>query len=305
MKRKFKIGDRVKCVGRQAGCVVGDTCKIINIDGTHMPYLVELDTERSNYHDGGLSGVKGKPNCCYWCYEETLELILNHEPIIIYQNGREVVAFDKESGKKAVAKCSPNDEFDFMTGAKLAFERLVEPTTVDRTAKVGEYVKVLSEGGHCAKKDSILKVKKVFDEDGWVDVYLDDKMSRITTLRREQYVVAENYKPEVKRNKILRGRPDGAHLGIIGKETLLRDINGEQLYVGDTVELFHREMRPWGLYAICNTDANGDFVMSIANSSNTKENHGKIADGWKIIKRASYADLKVGDVIDDVKVDYE
>lgn len=44
--------------------------------------------------------------------------------IVIYKDGAETVALDKTTGKKAVAKCSPQDTYDFYTGAKLAFERL-------------------------------------------------------------------------------------------------------------------------------------------------------------------------------------
>lgn len=46
------------------------------------------------------------------------------KPVIIYRNGQDVIAFDKETGEKAVAKCHPNDEFDFAIGAKIAFGRL-------------------------------------------------------------------------------------------------------------------------------------------------------------------------------------
>lgn len=46
------------------------------------------------------------------------------EVIVIYRNGAETVTLDKRTGKKGVAKCSPADEYDFTTGAKLAFERL-------------------------------------------------------------------------------------------------------------------------------------------------------------------------------------
>mgnify|MGYP006916043099 CR=1 FL=1 len=49
------------------------------------------------------------------------------ETIVIYRDGNSVIAKDKVTGKKAVAKCHPDDEFDFMTGAKLALERLSQP----------------------------------------------------------------------------------------------------------------------------------------------------------------------------------
>lgn len=55
--------------------------------------------------------------------EHWLEPVPN-ETIVIYRKGREVVAYDKVSKKKAIARCHPDDEFDFMMGAELAFERL-------------------------------------------------------------------------------------------------------------------------------------------------------------------------------------
>lgn len=48
-----------------------------------------------------------------------------NETIVIYRKDNEVIALDKATGKKAIAKCSPEDTFDFNIGAKLAFERLM------------------------------------------------------------------------------------------------------------------------------------------------------------------------------------
>lgn len=47
------------------------------------------------------------------------------ETIVIYRNGDKTVALDKTTGKKAEAKCSTEDTYDFYTGAKIAFERLI------------------------------------------------------------------------------------------------------------------------------------------------------------------------------------
>ena len=54
---------------------------------------------------------------------EDVEPVKN-ECIVIYRKHNQVIALDKVTGEKAIAKCSPEDEFDFYTGAKLAFERL-------------------------------------------------------------------------------------------------------------------------------------------------------------------------------------
>lgn len=53
--------------------------------------------------------------------------------IVIYQKGNEVIALDKFTGRKATAKCSPEDEFNFSTGAKIAFNRLIKPELLNTT----------------------------------------------------------------------------------------------------------------------------------------------------------------------------
>ena len=49
---------------------------------------------------------------------------VKNDCIVIYRKDNETIALDKTTGAKAVAKCSPEDKYDFTTGAKLAFERL-------------------------------------------------------------------------------------------------------------------------------------------------------------------------------------
>lgn len=61
---------------------------------------------------------------CEWIFGET-DLEPVNETIVIYRKDREVIAVDKVTGDKAIAKCSPEDTFDFNVGAKLAFERLM------------------------------------------------------------------------------------------------------------------------------------------------------------------------------------
>lgn len=49
--------------------------------------------------------------------------------IVIHSNGRDTIAIEKLNGKeirRAVAKCSPDDEYKWETGRDLAFERLTE-----------------------------------------------------------------------------------------------------------------------------------------------------------------------------------
>lgn len=69
--------------------------------------------------------------------EDDLEPV--NETIVIYNKEREVIALDKATGNKAIARCNPADEYDFRIGAKLAFDRLMnsnkESTTVEDMRK--------------------------------------------------------------------------------------------------------------------------------------------------------------------------
>lgn len=121
--------------------------------------------------------------------------------IVIYHNDNKVVALDKSTGEKAEANCNPADEFDFRTGAKLAFNRLmgedVKPDNgvreVKRKAKVGEYIKIVDakpflipyENGEIFR---VIGVKNATCE-------VENPVKRFCAWHRE-YVVLENYKPE-------------------------------------------------------------------------------------------------------------
>ena len=48
--------------------------------------------------------------------------------IVIFRRGREVIAKDVATGNKGIAKCSPDDEFVFKTGASIALARLMAKT---------------------------------------------------------------------------------------------------------------------------------------------------------------------------------
>lgn len=63
--------------------------------------------------------------------------------IVIYQKENQTIALNKETGEKAVARCHPDDEFDFEIGAKLAFQRLLgseEDDSMVQSAKAFEKV---------------------------------------------------------------------------------------------------------------------------------------------------------------------
>ena len=118
---KFKVGDKVRILDgsnienyaggwtKKMGRYVGEVYKVANV--AHYNSI-------SNMYEYELEGVG------YVWDERGLERCGN-ETIVIYRKDNEVIALDKRTGKKAIAKCSPEDTFDFNIGAKLAFERLM------------------------------------------------------------------------------------------------------------------------------------------------------------------------------------
>lgn len=100
---------------------------------------------------------------------------MENKKIVIITDGKETHArlYDgKKVIKSAIAKCSPDDEFDFDIGAKLAFERLMkeekgEWRVVHRPAKVGDYIRLLTNGGFSfSLPGDILKVSATFRDSG-------------------------------------------------------------------------------------------------------------------------------------------
>lgn len=197
-KRKFKVGDRVvEKKGQKKGIVVDFSKDYENV-------LVKFGGWNEG-HDGRGHTESGKTyygkHCWYFC-EEQLEIIKD-ETIVIYRNDNKVVALDKSTGEKAEANCNPADEFDFRTGAKLAFNRLmgedVKPDNgvreVKRKAKVGEYIKVVY-AMPCLipyKNGDIFKVNCVTTSG-----CICKKSEENVGLWHKEYVVLENYKPEEK-----------------------------------------------------------------------------------------------------------
>lgn len=200
VKRKFKVGDRVKVkkdivtLNRRTVGKCGTVKELL----TDNYCSVEFD-EFVGGHDCNGFAKEGHG----WNHaEDALDLVkTQNETIVIYRNDNKVVALDKSTGEKAEAKCNPADEFDFRTGAKLAFNRLMgEDVKLDngvrevkRKANVGEYVKVV-----CAmpclipyKNGDIFKVNCVTTSG-----CICKKSEENVGLWHSEYVVLENYKPE-------------------------------------------------------------------------------------------------------------
>ena len=207
-KHKFKVGDRYK------SGYFADNDAVIEI--------TEISGGTVFYKDVVGESIGLKHFQIGSIFSAALEKV--DTTIVIYRNDNKVVALDKSTGEKAEAKCNPADEFDFRTGAKLAFNRLMgEDVKIDngvrevkRKAKVGEYVKIVDahpylipyKNGDIFKVISTSKPGVVIEKDG----------TPVTSAWHREYVVLENYKPEEK----------------------AQEENENEIHVCDMVEVTHR-----------------------------------------------------------------
>lgn len=127
MSFKFNIGDRVRILdGSKIKGYAGGWCEMDEYVGeeriivrqfTHNGHnAYELQDDWHTWDERGLERVAGKSK----------RANRQMEKITIYRDGNSVVAVDMRNGNKGVARCSPDDEFDFSVGAALAFDRLMK-----------------------------------------------------------------------------------------------------------------------------------------------------------------------------------
>ena len=114
---RFKEGDKVRVKKFKERPIFWE------IEGK-MDHLMGKVVEIKGSTTWGEYKVYDPKHHCEWIFSET-DLEPVNETIVIYRKDREVVAADKVTGDKAIAKCSPEDTFDFNIGAKLAFDRLM------------------------------------------------------------------------------------------------------------------------------------------------------------------------------------
>lgn len=195
MKHKFHVGDVVKPNKKADENYTITTTSVVReaIVTELRDYTMDIKIIKGSCSVGEVFTVE----------EKYFDLVrkAKQETIVIYRNDNKVVALDKTTGEKAEAKCNPADEFDFRTGAKLAFNRLMgedakpDDGEVKRKAKIGEYVKVVNAKPaiHSYKNGDIFKVAYVTTS-GCICKNSDGD----TGLWHEEYVVLENYKPEKK-----------------------------------------------------------------------------------------------------------
>lgn len=215
VKRKFKVGDVVKPNKKADENYTITTTSVVReaIVTELRDYTMEIKIIKGSCSVGEVFTVEEK------CFD--LVRKAKQETIVIYRKDNKVIALDKSTGEKAEAKCNPADEFDFRTGAKLAFNRLmgedVKPDNgvreVKRKAKVGEYVKIVDAKPYLIpyKNGDIFKVIST-DKSG---VVVEKDGTPVTAAWHREYVVLENYKPEEK----------------------AQEHNDSEIHVGDMIEV--------------------------------------------------------------------
>lgn len=88
------------------------------VSGNHPPIWLSF------FNDGSIFANSLAPVVQY----EKPEILPKEPKIVVCRDGNRVTASLYEGGKKVaagVAKCSPEDTFDFATGARIAFDRLM------------------------------------------------------------------------------------------------------------------------------------------------------------------------------------
>ena len=172
---KFKVGDKVRIldgskIKNYAGSWVSDMCHHVGKVAT----VNKVDT----FWDDSCVSYRMKEFSYRWD-ERGLEPAEEVKNVVIWRTGNRVYAKDTITGKETVARCSPEDTFDFLTGAKLALERLEK---LSKPLAVGDEVRVINTG----------EVYR-FGE-GWINEHIKNDLLKI----RFAYGVSLGY-PDVKK----------------------------------------------------------------------------------------------------------
>lgn len=162
---KYKVGDKVRV---RKDLEVGK-CYFMADGREHNSFITEMlplcgKVVTIAARTGGQYHVEGSK----WSWvDEMFEGLAEQPKIVITTDGETTLArlYDgKRVVKRAEAKCSPSDAFDFMTGAKLALERLAvepEPEPAAPTYAEGDIVRVVRKTGPIYHHYAIGTIAKV------------------------------------------------------------------------------------------------------------------------------------------------
>lgn len=174
---------------------------------TEVNFFLSTDKEYAIIVDGSIISYTANATAIMLWHENSKKISAaeflkeNKETIVIYRNGSETIALEKNTGRKAVAKCSAEDTYNFEIGAKLALTRLFPETVreVKRYAEVGEYIKITDPIAAMGKykRGDVFRVTEAFPETEYAVQHV--KCYEVSIIiRYDEYVVLENYQPEEK-----------------------------------------------------------------------------------------------------------
>ena len=122
--RKFKVGDRVRVIKDYDSAKKGMVGTIAVVRDEKI-VGVKFDKK---FYGGHILGGRCEHGYGQWVYPDCIELISGNKIVITADGATTTARFydGKKVIKAAKAECSPEDEFDFKIGAKIAFDRLVD-----------------------------------------------------------------------------------------------------------------------------------------------------------------------------------
>lgn len=145
---------------------------------------------------------------CYLFDERRLEAVKDKQKIVITTDGKTTTArmFEgKKLIKSADAKCHPDDDFDFETGAKVAFDRLVEreeKVKPKELLKNGVFGKTADNDWFVVVGDSVIYKRGMFDIVEEFSEDLDDIVALIAakSFNEARYALKNNSQQVIWRN---------------------------------------------------------------------------------------------------------
>lgn len=321
-KCKFKVGDKVKPTKDNDYPITGQNMElgVVTHVGKYGAFgdgdmKVKILKHKDKDHTGEMFPVQSR------AFKKI------NETIVIYRDGNKVTTLDKSTGKKAIARCNPADEFDFHIGAKLAFSRLMGESEENQQDKlkivkcdryeVGDKVLIRdwddmekefgldSDGDiRCMpcfstkmKKfcNKIITVCKV-DVDG--DCYTAGERWAFSRCTIAGKIVDESEKPVDEFTPHLLLEKYDIYCGTIGGKTFLVDAIGRSLRIGDTVDLYNSRNELRGEFPIV-FNTGSAFVMGLE-SENFTDKSGSLL-GFKIILKRRHEEIADGETVGCIK----
>lgn len=318
-KCKFKVGDKVKPTKDNNYGITGQDMELGVVTYVGKCGLLGKEDMEVKVLKHKIKAFKGIGLSAESRFFEKI----GNETIVIYRDDNEVTALDKSTGKKAIARRNPADEFDFLIGAKLAFSKLMGELEENQQDKlkivkcdryeVGDKVLIrdwddmvkefgLFSDGYircvpcfvtgmkkfCNKIITICKV----GENG--DFYTEGEKWEFSRCMIAGKVVEESEKPVDEFTPHLLLEKYDIYCGTIGGKTFLVDAIGRSLRIGDTVDLYNSRNELRGEFPIV-FNAGSTFVMGLE-SENFTDKSGSLL-GFKIILKRKHEEIADGETV--------